>query len=144
MLGAERDIIANHVLAGQVKLVYWPMLDLGPNSENAAVAAFCAGEQDPAQFWAYHDALFEDQGSVYLARRGFFVDLAAELGLDGPAFETCYDGDATRALLEELDNARREAGVSQRPTFDVNGLRLAGSQSYEIFAEVIAAQLPPE
>jgi protein-disulfide isomerase len=142
VLGAERDIIANHIMTGQVKLVYWPMLDLGPNSENAAVAAFCAGEQDPAKFWQYHDALFEDQGSVYLARRGFFVALAAELGLDGPAFEACYDGDATRTLLEQLDEARREAGVSQRPTFDVNGVRLAGSQPYETFAEIIAGQLP--
>jgi protein-disulfide isomerase len=143
-LGAEQEIIANHVLTGQVRLVYWPMLDLGPNSENAAAAAFCAGEQDPAQFWAYHHALFENQGSVYLARRGFFVELAAELGLDGPTFESCYDGDAVRALLEELDTARREAGVSQRPTFDVNGLRLAGAQPYETFAGVIAEQLAAE
>jgi protein-disulfide isomerase len=142
VLGAEQEIIANHVLTGQVRLVYWPMLDLGPNSENAAAAAFCAGEQGPAQFWAYHHALFENQGSVYLARRGFFVDLAAELGLDGPTFEACYDGDAARALLEELDAARRQAGVSQRPTFDVNDARLAGSQPYETFAEAIAGAVP--
>jgi predicted DsbA family dithiol-disulfide isomerase len=43
-----------------------------------------------------------------------------------------------------LDSARREAGVSQRPTFDVNGLRLAGAQPYETFAEAIAGQLPQE
>lgn len=144
MLGAEREIIANHVLTGQVKLVYWPMLDLGPNSENAAAAAFCAGEQEPAQFWAYHHALFENQRSVYLARRDFFVELAAGLGLDGATFEACYDGDETRALLEQLDGARREAGVSQRPTFDINGTRLAGSQPYELFAGVIAEQLAAE
>ena len=142
MLGAEREIIANAVAAGQVKLVYWPMLDLGPNSENAAVAAFCAGEQDPAQFWAFHQTLFEDQRSVYLARRDYFVQTAAALGLDGPAFETCFDGDATRTLLADLDATRREAGVRQRPTFDVNGQRLLGSQPYGTFAEVIASQLP--
>lgn len=144
MLGAEQDIIANHVLTGQVKLVYWPMLDLGPNSENAAAAAFCAGEQDPAKFWAYHHALFENQRSVYLARRDFFIEQAAALALDGPTFELCYEDDATRTLLEELDAARRQAGVSQRPTFDINSARLAGSQPYQTFAEVIAAQLPAE
>jgi protein-disulfide isomerase len=142
VLDAERDIIANHVLSGQVKLVYWPMLDLGPNSENAAVAAFCAGEQDPAQFWAYHDTLFENQGSVYLARRDFFVDTAVALGLDTAAFERCYDGDVTRALVTALDVARREAGVTQRPTFDVNGQRLVGAQPYETFAEAIQSQIP--
>ena len=140
MLGAEQDIITNHVATGEVRLIYWPMLDLGPNSENAAVAAFCAGEQDPAHFWAYHHTLFENQRSVYLAGRDFFVETAAALGLDGPIFESCYDGDETRALVIELDEARRAIGIRQRPTFDVNGLILLGAQPYETFAEAIAAQ----
>ena len=142
MLGAERDIVANHVAAGQVKMVYWPMLDLGPNSTNAAAAAFCAGEQDPALFWAYHHTLFENQRDVYLARRDYFVETAAALELDTDLFEACYDGDDVRALLEQLDDERRDAGVTQRPTFDVNGQRLLGAQSYEIFAEVITGFLP--
>ncbi len=142
MLGAEREIIANEVAAGQVKLVYWPMLDLGPNSENAAAAAFCAGEQDPAAFWEAHHTLFENQIHLYLARRGYFMETAAGLGLDMAAFETCYDGREMRDLLAELDAARREVGVRQRPTFDVNGQRFLGSQPYEIFAEVISSQLP--
>ena len=142
MLGAEQDIITNHVATGEVRLIYWPMLDLGPNSENAAVAAFCAGEQDPSHFWAYHDTLFENQGSVYLAGRDFFMGVASELGLDGPAFEACYDGEAMRTLLRDLDAARREVDVRQRPTFDINGQRLVGSQPYGTFAEVIATQLP--
>jgi protein-disulfide isomerase len=142
VLGAEPEIVANHVLAGQVKLVYWPMLDLGPNSENAAAAAFCAGEQDPALFWAVHHALFEDQRSVYLAQRDYFIDTAVAQGADGQAFEACYDGDEMRSLLAELDATRRDAGVTQRPTFDLNGQRILGSQPYETFAEVIAIQLP--
>jgi protein-disulfide isomerase len=142
VLGAEPEIVANHVLSGQVKLVYWPMLDLGPNSENAAAAAFCAGEQDPALFWAVHHALFEDQRSVYLARRDYFVDTAVAQGADRQAFEECYDGDETRTLLAELDATRRDAGVTQRPTFDLNGQRILGSQPYETFAEAIAIQLP--
>ncbi len=142
MLGAEQEIVANEVAAGRVKLVYWPMLDLGPNSENAAAAAFCAGEQDPALFWEAHHTLFQDQMHLYLARRDYFVETAAGLGLDTVAFEACYDGDETRALLEQLDAARREAGVTQRPTFDVNGQRLLGSQPYEAFAGLIASQLP--
>lgn len=146
MLGAERDLIANEVAAGQVKLVYWPMLDLGPNSENAAAAAFCAGEQDPTRFWEYHHTLFEEQRSVYLAQRGFFVEMAAAMGLEGDAFEACYDGDAMRTLLAELDEARREAGVSQRPTFDLTSAagnqRLFGAQPYETFAAAIAGLAP--
>lgn len=142
MLGVERDIVTNHVATGEVKMVYWPMLDLGPNSTNAAAAAFCAGEQDPAHFWTYHHALFEDQRSVYLARRDYFVSTAATLGLDTDKFEACYDGDDVRAMLEQLDATRREAGIRQRPTFDVGGQILLGSHPYETFAEVIADAMP--
>ena len=142
MLGAEQEIVANHVLTGQVKYVYWPMLDLGPNSENAAVAAFCAGEQDPAKFWEFHDTLFRNQRDVFLASRNYFVLTASALGLNGQAFEACYDGDAMRELLNTLDEQRREAGVRQRPTFEINGERLAGSQPYDTFASVIEGKLP--
>lgn len=141
MLGAEQDIIANHVAPGDVRIVYWPMLDLGPNSTNAATAAFCAGEQDPAAFWRMHDHLFGNQRDLYLARRDFFVQTATDLGLDGPTFESCYDSRATRDLLEELDAARRADGVFQRPTFDVGDERLVGAQPYDTFAATIAAQL---
>lgn len=146
MLGAERDIIANHVAPGEVKIIYWPMLDLGPNSTNAAVAAFCAGEQDPAEFWRMHDYLFENQRSVYLANSGFFIQAAQALGLDEQAFQTCYDGDGVRELLQQLDSDRRANRVSQRPTFDITSAagsqRLLGAQPYETFAEVIQSLRP--
>jgi protein-disulfide isomerase len=146
VLGAEKDIIANHVATGEVKIIYWPMLDLGPNSTNAAAAAFCAGQQNPAEFWRMHDYLFENQRNVYLANRSTFVQAAAALGLDGPAFETCYDGEDVRVLLQRLDDARRANLVSQRPTFDVvstaGDQRLLGAQPYETFAEIIRSLNP--
>ena len=138
MLGAEREIIANEVAAGQVRLVFWPMLDLGPNSLNAATTAFCAGEQDPAAFWAAHDTLFANQGEVYGADRQYFVDVAAGLGLDATAFAACYDGETVRDLIAALDAARREAGIFNRPTFDLNGQRLIGAQPYDTFAAAIS------
>ena len=146
MLGAEREIKAHEVAAGQVRLVFWPILDLGPNSLNAATTAFCAGEQAPAKFWAAHDALFERQGDVYGADRAFFLALADELQLDAATFAACYDGQATRDLLAELDAARRGDGIRQRPSFALvsatDSQRLIGAQPYETFAEAIAALLP--
>jgi len=146
VLGAERDIIANHVDAGEVRLVFWPILDLGPNSVNAATTAFCAGEQDPAQFWAAHDLLFANQGEVYGADRDYFLNVAAGLGLDANAFAACYDGEAVRAQLAELDAARRRQGITQRPTFalvsDAGANRLIGAQPYDTFAAAISRLLP--
>jgi protein-disulfide isomerase len=142
VLGAEREIIANEVAAGQVRLVFWPMLDLGPNSLNAAATAFCAGEQDPTAFWAAHDTLFENQRDVYGADRQYFLDVAAGLGLDATAFAACYDGAAVRDQIAALDAARREAGIFNRPTFDLNGQRLIGAQPYDAFATAISNLLP--
>lgn len=146
MLGPEKQILADYVSAGYAKLVYWPMLDLGDNSENAAAGTFCAGEQDPLAFWRYHDMMFEDQFSLYMAGRDHFVEAAVALGLDQAAFESCYDGDDVRTLLQTLDQNRRERGIFNRPTIDIaaatsDGQRIIGSQSYETFAAAIEAQL---
>jgi protein-disulfide isomerase len=145
VLGAERQIITDYVNAGQVRLVFWPILDLGPNSVNAATTAFCAGEQDPAAFWAAHDTLFAQQGEVYGADRDFFVGLATGLGLAGATFEACYDGETVRDQLAALDDARRQQGIVQRPTFDLmtagGTQRLFGAQPYDTFADTIDALL---
>lgn len=141
MLGSEQRIIENYVLSGRARVVFWPVLDHG-DSENATAAALCAGEQDPAAFWAYHDWLFEDQSQVFGADRDYYLDTAAALGLDGATFATCYDGDAARDLAQQLDDARRAANVFNRPTIDINGQRLIGAQPYETFAAAIDASTP--
>lgn len=147
MQGVEQDLIAGPVAAGDVKLVFWPMLDLGPNSTNSAVAAYCAGEQDPAAFWQVHDRLYEDQPRVYFAMRDYYLQTVQGLGLDEAAFAACYDGPEIRAILEELDQTRRDNDVRVRPTFDIAGPggepeRIFGSQSLAVFEAIIAAKLP--
>lgn len=137
MLGAGREIIADYVATGQVRVVYWPMLDLGPNSHNAAAAAFCAGEQGADAFWQMHDRLFEEQSTAFRAGREDFVSTAAALNLDPQAFGECYDNGRGHTLAVTLDNARRELGIVNRPTFDINGARLLGNQPYPVFAATI-------
>lgn len=148
MQGAEKEILAGPVAAGDLRLVFWPMLDLGPNSTNAATAAFCAGEQDPAAFWRYHDTLYDNQRRVYLADRDYFLATATDLGLDSEAFATCYDSEEMHTLLESLDQTRRtERQVSVRPTFDITGPsgeseRIFGSQPFTAFDALIQTMLP--
>lgn len=147
MQGAEQELIAGPVATGELRLVFWPMLDLGPNSTNSAIAAFCAGEQDPAAFWHVHDRLYGDQRNVYVANRDYFLGTIDGLGLDDAAFATCYDGEEMRQFLETLDQTRRDNGVRVRPTFDIAGPtgepeRIFGSQSFEAFNAIIQAKLP--
>ena len=137
MLGAEREIIANYVATGQARIVFWPMLDLGPNSRTAAAAAYCVGEQDVDAYWQYHDLLFEQQSDVYRAERDYFVNTAVSLGIDLQPFANCLDSGRGLEAVEALDAARRELGIVNRPTFDINGARVIGNQPYPIFASTI-------
>ncbi|GAB4154531.1 MAG: hypothetical protein Fur0021_21170 [Candidatus Promineifilaceae bacterium] len=142
MLGAEKEIVETYVPTGQVKVEFSPILDLGPNSLNAAAAAYCAGFQNPMAFWELHDTFFANQGEVFRADRDYFVNAAAATGVDQAAFASCYDGGEAHALVSEHDNARRRANISIRPTIDVNGQLLFGAQPFAAFAQVIEAALP--
>lgn len=141
MLGTEPQIVEDYVQAGDVRLVFWPLLDLGTGSERSAVTAECVGRQDPALFWQIHELLFEHQSDLYRAERDYFVNMAVEVGADQAAFEQCYDDSDTLAVLRELDALRRERGIVGRPTFDINGEVFSGLPPYEQFQAVIDASL---
>ncbi len=142
MLGAEPEIIDNYVEQGQVRIVFWPMLDHGNASLNAHAAADCVGRQDVDAFWMIHDQFFRDQGRLWQADRDYFVNAAVATGIDKGAFEACYDSGIGHATVTELDSIRRNLGVWNRPTFTINGQLLVGSQPFEIFEQFILAALP--
>jgi protein-disulfide isomerase len=135
VLGAEVELRNSYVKEGQLRILFNPMLDLGQNSTQAVLAAECAGEQ--GQFWAMHDLLFERQREIYGADPGNFKALAAELEIDREAFDNCFDEQRYVPQIEAQDEARRQAGVRIRPSFEINGQFVAGAQSIEAFAQVI-------
>lgn len=86
----EPQLLSVYVANGQVALVFHHMAFLGEESNRAAEAAECAGEQ--GQFFAFHDKLYASQAGE---NRGTFSKdnlkgFGAELGL-GAAFATCVD-----------------------------------------------------
>lgn len=141
MLGTEPDVIANYVDTGDVRIVYWPMLDHGNASLNAHAAADCIGRQDVDAFWEIHDRFYANQGELWSADRDYFVNAAVSVGVDQAAFEACYDSGEGHATVTGLDSIRRERGIFNRPTFDINGQLLVGSQPFSTFMGVIEALL---
>jgi protein-disulfide isomerase len=135
VLGTEPDIIANYVENGQVKIVFWPVLNHGDPSLYSTLTAECAGQQDPDLFWLLHEYLYENQSALWSANRDYYVNTAVQLGADQSAFEACYDGQDGLATVLELDALRRERGIFSQPIFDINGQILAGSRSYDTFAQ---------
>jgi protein-disulfide isomerase len=129
------------VETGQVKMVFWPVLNHGNPSVFATLTAHCVGLQDPALFWPAHDQLFANQADLFRADRDYYVALAAGLGADQATFEACYDDGSGLAEVMALDDLRRQRGVFGQPTFDVNGQVFAGLPAYDVFQEVINAAL---
>ena len=142
MLGAEPEIIQNYVEQGQVRIVFWPMLDHGNASLNAHAAANCAGRQDVDAFWQIHDQFFNNQGELWQADRAYFINAAVATGIDQAGFEACYDSGVGHATVTELDSIRRNLSIFNRPTFTINDQLLIGSQPFAVFADYIEASLP--
>ena len=78
---------------------------------------------------------------MWQADRDYFVNAASNVGVDQAAFEECFDNGTGHITVTELDSIRRENDVFNRPTFDINGQLLIGSQPFNVFAQFIEAAL---
>ncbi len=132
---------ADYVDTGKVKFVWRNFAHYGKESEDAAVAAYCAGEQ--GQFWEYHDTLYRNQGSYNsgafgTSRLNRFAD---DLSLDSAAFQACLARPKYDAVLSADYGVGRGQGVQGTPGFFVNGEYVSGAQPYETFVRIIEAEL---
>jgi protein-disulfide isomerase len=138
---AGQKIDEQYVEAGLVLFGYQHFAFLGPESQKAAEASECAAEQDA--FWPYHDLLFgrlmgENQGSLSPAGLSQY---AAEVGLDTEAFEDCLNSGKYASLVNSQTSGAQSLGVTGTPAFLVNGRPLVGAQPFEVFEQVIEAEL---
>ncbi len=114
---------------------------LGQESQWAAEASECAGDQTEDAFWAYHDKLFNSQNGE---NQGAFSKdnlkrFASDLGLDTQAFNQCLDsGKFTTIVQSETQNAQA-LGVRSTPTFVVDGQPVVGAQEFAAFQQLIEA-----
>ncbi len=142
MLGVEPQLVAEYVETGQLKIIFWPIIDFGQGSHNAQAAAYCTGQQSADAYWLAHDTFFANFSDLPSADRDYYAAAADSFGVDRATFEACYDsGDAHQAVAS-LDEQRRQQGISFRPTFDIEGQLLFGNQPFEVFQQTIEAMLP--
>lgn len=134
---AGRQIDEKYVQVGIVRFGYQHLAVLGPESEWAAQASECAGEQ--GVFWPYHDRLYasqkgENQGAF---GKDKLKSLAAELKLDATAFDQCLGSGKYAAQVAQETDAGQSLGIRGTPTFLVNGRPVRGALLLEQFEEVI-------
>ncbi len=115
------QILERYIIPGRVRWEFRDLVFIGPESLRAAEAAACAEEQ--GKFWEYHRGLYENfvgsnRGSYTDAR---LTELAAVLGLDVEAFQSCLvSGRHVPAIRESIQQAL-DAGVQATPSFSING-----------------------
>lgn len=126
-----------YLKTGKVKLVYRDFpLSFHSNAQKAAEASECADEQ--GKFWEMHDLLFEQgvQGGI-----ASFKQYAQQLGLDAAEFDRCLDSGAMASEVQRDFVDGQRAQVQGTPAFFVNGQLISGAQPFQVFQQVIEAEL---
>jgi protein-disulfide isomerase len=104
-----------------------------PGVVRAGEAAACAADQQ--RYLEYRETLFRSQNLWGRLRPGdldkFLSDLARQLSLDAAKFDACLNsGTKRQGVLADQQLAGR-LGISDTPTFIVNGQQYVGARSYE-------------
>ena len=100
----------------------------------------CAGQQDPALAWTAHDILFENLSALYRGDLDLYLSIAEQTGLDLDAFQTCFGSDEAIQRIQNLDQIRRDKGVTGQPIFEFVGFGfLIGSQPKQVFDDALNA-----
>lgn len=147
-----------YIDTGQVRFVYrsmgnWVSRNIGggrTESQDAALAAYCAGEQN--KFWDLHAYLFanvlgEDVGS-FTDKRITAIAEKVE-GLDMTQFQSCYDSGKYEDRVQQDMADGMAANINGTPgflmTYTVNGETktklIEGAQPFSVFQTEIEAAL---
>jgi len=132
----------DYVDTGKIRVAYVNLpLEMHRNAWPAAQVAMCAGVQ--GRFWPMQDALFLSQQEWEHLQdpTAKFEAMAASLGADIPALQSCVKNSATRPLIQADADRAAQAGASSTPTFFVGGRVVVGAQPLPAFREALDAAL---
>lgn len=123
-----------------LKLVFrhYPLRSIHRHAQIASQAAEAAARQ--GKFWEYHDVLFEKQSEWVNTRdpRSLFREYAEGLGLNTSEFENYMNSAEAQAKVDADYDSGTKAGVTQTPTFYINGEKVNETpRSYEAFKQLI-------
>ncbi len=121
----EPQLIDQYISKGLVHLTYRPFRVIGPESDRAAQAAYCASDQN--KFWEYHDILYANWTGEEV---GDFSDrrlkaYAESIQLNTSAFNQCFSSGKYRGQVQEDQIAGNQIKVSFTPSVFVNGTLVA-------------------
>ncbi len=132
----------DYVNTGKVKIVFHNFSFIGAESDAAAQAAMCAGDQN--KFWMFANDLYKHQGAE---NSGVFSSdnlkkLAAAARLDATKFNQCFDSGKYAGAVQQQTAEGRQKSVQSTPTFFVNGQIHEGGVSYAELVQYVNGAMP--
>ena len=113
----------------QIRVVYkdFPLTQIHPWANTAALGGRCAFAQSPEAFWKVHDAIFENQDLISPENVwDKLVQFATAVGLNADTFKSCMSAAGTRTAIDESHAEGVTLGVNSTPTVYINGRPLVG------------------
>jgi protein-disulfide isomerase len=113
----------------QVRVVYkdFPLAQIHPWANTAALGGRCAFQQSPAAFWKVHDAIFQNQDLISPENVwDKLVQFATAAGLNADAFKSCLSAPETQKDIDASHAEGVALGVNSTPTVYINGRPLVG------------------
>ena len=144
----EPLINSSYVQTGKVAFVFLHLPNRGFDSFPAALAAVCTSDQ--GKFWQYHNVLYKNQGPIDSgwANKDNLKKFASEIpGLDLPMFNSCFDSQKYKPLVENDLTLAHSLGFTQTPSFIIvksdgsNPQKVEGPQPFPEFKFLIDKEL---
>jgi len=129
---AMRGILPNYP---QAKLVFkdFPLDNVHPWARTASIAGRCAYQQDPAAFWKFYDAIYDQQDLISASNvYDKMVDYASQTKLNTDTFKACMAGPKAAKEVEASVANGNLLEVRSTPTVFVNGRRIVGADPHAL------------
>jgi len=116
----------------QVRIVYkdFPITEIHPWAETAAIGARCAYMQSPAAYWKMNDLIFDNQ-DIISAENVWdkLADYASQAGIDANALKACLSSPEAAKAVDGNHADGVAVSVNSTPTSFVNGRPVVGEDA---------------
>ena len=122
-----------------ITFVYAPT----PHHYNAIrIAEAAAGAYAEGKYWEYHKSLFENQNNLdnSVSSKQAVLKLtllAQEIGIKNEIFESCPASETTADIVKKSSQYALDLGITQTPTYYVNGEKLDQMITVDEIADII-------
>lgn len=113
----------------QVRVVYkdFPLTQIHPWADTAALGGRCAFEQSSQAFWKVHDSIFASQDLISPENVwDKLVEFATDAGLNADTFKGCLASPDTQRAIDASHAEGVALGVTSTPTVYINGRPVVG------------------